>query len=341
MGKLRKIGKSFKKKVKKLFSSKIGSIVGSIALSMILGPVIGRAFNGVKTAFGFGQQATTQAATQAATQQVTEEAVKKGVEGSITDVAGEELIKEGAKSIAEQAGEKELGKSITSESLKSAIDAGATNLDKAANFTEQFTQGTLQGDIPLMGNTSITDSLNNVNNYLETGQMFNQEITQRQLQGENLIKEFAEDVFASDELAGGGYGLDMRGAKRAQPLEQRIEAGVPLRTKITSGKVGQFAMDVGGDIVSGFTGEDFLPDVTRGVVGSVASQMIMGEGEKQFARGNIPMGQPQMEAAQGAYVAEVQNQIPNIPATNFQQMNQSLFYGTLSPQYLMGQAQYT
>jgi len=340
MGKLRKIGKSIKKRVKKLFSSKIGSIVGSIALSMILGPVIGRAFNGVKTALGFGQQATTQAATQAATQQVTEEAVKKGVEGSITDVAGEELI---TKNIAEQAAEKELGKSITSESLKSAIDAGATNLDKAANFTEQFTQGTLQGDIPLMGNTSITDSLNDVNNYLETGQMFNQEITQRQIQGENL--RFAEDVFSDayeKEISSDGYGLNMRSAKqRALPLEKRIEAGVPLSTKITSGRVGQFAMDVGGDIVSGFTGEDFLPDVTKGVVGSVASQMIMGEGEEQFARGNIPMGQPQMEAAQGAYVAEVQNQIPNIPATNFQQMNQNLFYGTLSPQYLMGQAQYT
>tara|TARA_R100001460_G_scaffold31501_1_gene62026 strand:- start:6739 stop:7746 length:1008 start_codon:yes stop_codon:yes gene_type:complete len=335
MGKLRKIGKSIKKRVKKLFSSKIGSIVGSIALSMILGPVIGRAFNGVKTALGFGQQATTQAATQAATQQVTEEAVKKGVEGSITDVAGEELI---TKNIAEQAAEKELGKSITSESLKSAIDAGATNLDKAANFTEQFTQGTLQGDIPLMGNTSITDSLNDVNNYLETGQMFNQEITQRQLQGENL--RFAEDVFSDayeKEISSGGYGLS--GVGGVTP--KQIEAGVPLSTKITSGRVGQLAMDVGGDIVSGFTGEDFLPDVTKGVVGSVASQMIMGEGEEQFARGNIPMGQPQMEAAQGAYVAEVQNQIPNIPATNFQQMNQSLFYGTLSPQYLMGQAQYT
>lgn len=332
MGKLRKIGKSLKKKVKKLFSSKIGSIVGSIAISMILGPVIGRAFNGVKTALGFGQPAT-----QAVTQEIAEQTVTKGIEGSVSDVAGEELI---TKNIAEQAAEKELGKSITSESLKSAIDAGATNLDKAANFTEQFTQGTLQGDIPLMGNTSITDSLNDVNNYIETGQMFNQEITQRQIQNENL--RFAEDVFASDEFAGEGYGLNMRSAKqRALPLEKRIEAGVPLSTKITSGRVGQFAMDVGGDIVSGFTGEDFLPDVTKGVVGSVASQMIMGEGEEQFARGNIPMGQPQMEAAQGAYVAEVQNQIPNIPATNFQQMNQSLFYGTLSPQYLMGQAQYT
>ena len=99
-------------------------------------------------------------------------------------------------------------------------------------------------------------------------------------------------------------------------------------------------MDVGGDIVSGFTGEDFIPDVTKGVVGSVASQMIMGEPEEPFYGGAVA-GQPQMEAAQGAYVAEVQNQIPNIPATNFQQMNQSLFYGTLSPQYLMGQSQYT
>jgi hypothetical protein len=337
MGKLRKIGKSIKKKVKKLFSSKIGSIVGSIAISMMLGPVISRAFNGVKTALGFGQQATTQAATQAATQQVTEQTVTKGLEGSVSELAGEDLIKEGAKSIAEQAGEKELGKSITSESLKSAIDAGATNLDKAANFTEQFTQGTLQGDIPLMADTSITDSLNNVNNYLETGQMFNQEITQRQLQGENL--RFAEDVFSDayeKEISRGGYGLS--GVGGVTP--KQIEAGVPLSTKITSGRVGQFAMDVGRDIKSGFTDGQFVPDVAKGVVGSVITQSVMGEPEEQFYGGAVA-GQPQMEAAQGAYVAEVQNQIPNIPATNFQQMNQSLFYGTLSPQYLMGQAQYT
>jgi hypothetical protein len=36
---------------------------------------------------------------------------------------------------------------------------------------------------------------------------------------------------------------------------------------------------------------------------------------------------------------EVQTQVPNMRATNFNQLNQSLFFGTLSPQYLAQQAQ--
>jgi hypothetical protein len=44
-----------------------------------------------------------------------------------------------------------------------------------------------------------------------------------------------------------------------------------------------------------------------------------------------------MEASQNAYLAEVQNQMPQYQGTNFQNLNQSLFYGTLSPDYLLAQ----
>ena len=40
---------------------------------------------------------------------------------------------------------------------------------------------------------------------------------------------------------------------------------------------------------------------------------------------------------QSSYMREVQTQVPNLQATNFQQLNQSLLYGTLSPQYLANQ----
>ena len=66
-----------------------------------------------------------------------------------------------------------------------------------------------------MANTSITDSLNDVNNYLETGQMFNQEITQRQLQMKilDLLKMY---LLQMNSL--GGYGLNMRSAKQEHYL---------------------------------------------------------------------------------------------------------------------------
>ena len=62
----------------------------------------------------------------------------------------------------------------------------------------------------------------------------------------------------------------------------------------------------------------------------------MGEEEQTAGFGRMP-SVGSMEAPQSAYVAEVRTQMPNLQATNFNQLNQSLFYGTLSPQYLMGQ----
>ena len=89
-----------------------------------------------------------------------------------------------------------------------------------------------------------------------------------------------------------------------------------------------------------FIGEDFIPDVAKSVGTSLALGAIQGEPEQPFISGGVAP-QPLMEPAQNAYVQTVQSQIPNFPVTNFQQLNQSLLYGTLSPQYLMGQVQYS
>ena len=89
-----------------------------------------------------------------------------------------------------------------------------------------------------------------------------------------------------------------------------------------------------------YIGDEFIPDVTSSVGTSLALGAIQGEPEQPFISGGVAP-QPAMEVAQNAYMATVQNQIPNLPVTNFQQLNQSLLYGTLSPQYLMGQAQYS
>ena len=85
---------------------------------------------------------------------------------------------------------------------------------------------------------------------------------------------------------------------------------------------------------------EFAADVTRTVGKQYALGVIQGEEEEPFiSRGIQPVGS--MEAPQSAYLAEIRTQLPNLPATNFQQLNQSLLYGTLSPQYLLGQAQYS
>ena len=98
---------------------------------------------------------------------------------------------------------------------------------------------------------------------------------------------------------------------------------------------------IGETIASPFKGEFDLgktaADVTETVIKQSALAAIEGKPEEQTAGfGRMP-SVGSMEAPQSAYVAEVRNQMPNLQATNFNQLNQSLFYGTLSPQYLMGQ----
>ena len=89
-------------------------------------------------------------------------------------------------------------------------------------------------------------------------------------------------------------------------------------------------------ILSSITESEFIPDVAKGLTTSLALSAVQGEPEEPFISGGIAP-QPAMEASQNAYLAEVQNQMPQYQGTNFQNLNQSLFYGTLSPDYLLTQ----
>ena len=83
--------------------------------------------------------------------------------------------------------------------------------------------------------------------------------------------------------------------------------------------------------------KEFGGEAAKSLVSAVAVNAVMGEDDEQTAGfGRMP-SVGSMEAPQSSYLAEVKTQIPNLQATNFNQLNQSLFYGTLSPQYLMGQ----
>ena len=91
-----------------------------------------------------------------------------------------------------------------------------------------------------------------------------------------------------------------------------------------------------GNILSSLKESEFIPDVAKGLTTSLALSAVQGEPEEPFISGGIAP-QPAMEASQNAYLAEVQNQMPQYQGTNFQNLNQSLFYGTLSPDYLLTQ----
>jgi len=84
--------------------------------------------------------------------------------------------------------------------------------------------------------------------------------------------------------------------------------------------------------------KDFAADVTKSVGQQYVMEVLQGEPVDEGGYGIMP-NVGSMEAPQAQYVQAIRNDIPNFQATNFQQLNQSLLYGTLSPQYLMGQYQ--
>ena len=306
MGFLRKIGRKIKKGVKKLFSSKIGSFIGGIALSMIMGPVISRAFNGIKgvftgtsaTAGQAAAQATTQAATEAAKQATTSLATDAGTKLTTEQIVSGETLQ----SVAS----KEVAGGYSKEALTDAFSNAIKSKDPL-KFTETLTQGTASGTIPLNISDSVTGSLNNINNYIETGDMFTPKVS-KAIEVNKQIME-APKLFGDKKL------------------------GADIKENFTGVK--EFAADPLGKTKS-YLGEDFVPDAVQ----SLGQQYVMGafssEEEQSGATGRI--ADPVRDIGP-AYMTEVKNQLPTITATNLNQMNQSLFYGTLSPQFLVQQAQ--
>ena len=314
MGFLRKVGRKIKKGVKKLFSSKIGAFLGSMALGYILSPAINSVFGGIKGALGFGQKPVGDA--------VAKEIVAKGAAES---VATETLAKQavgvpeiGADfaigDISKVASERGLGKQLTTDVLTSApVDAktlndsiastiGSNPATRAADLTNKIAQGTLQGDIPLKVNISVTDALNDVDTYLKTGNMFTPEQTK-------LIQQTSAS--AAELTDPKGFKKLVKGFKefKEAPIEKTME----------------------------YIGEDFVPDVAKSVVGTVATQYALGEPEEPFVSGGV-MPQPQQEAAQGAYIQDIAPQfmassnMTRVPS--FQELSQQTLYGNGAPQYM-------
>ena len=93
----------------------------------------------------------------------------------------------------------------------------------------------------------------------------------------------------------------------------------------------------GGKRIKEYVGKDFIPDVAKGVVTNVAMDAVAGTPEQPFVGGGI-MPTPVQEQAQAAYMADLNTAMPQSGIQNFQQAQQSLLYGTLSPFYLQEQA---
>ena len=111
--------------------------------------------------------------------------------------------------------------------------------------------------------------------------------------------------------------------------------GQQLGNKVTDFGTGvkEFASDPFGKTKE-YLGEEFIPDAVQSMAMSGIESALAPEYEAPFqSKGVQQVGSD----IQSSYMREVQTQVPNLQATNFQQLNQSLLYGTLSPQYLANQ----
>ena len=105
------------------------------------------------------------------------------------------------------------------------------------------------------------------------------------------------------------------------------------------GEVGKDAfVSSKGNILSSLKESEFIPNVAEGLTTSLAISAVQGEPEEPFISGGVA-SQPLTAPTQNAYLAEVGNQIPDYQGVNFQDLSNSMLFGTLSPQFLIGQAQ--
>ena len=156
----------------------------------------------------------------------------------------------------------------------------------------------------------------------------------------DLVVDFGEKIFE------GGVGLkgdaSLKGdiaAKFAESAAKGPTVGQNIRQNFVNlGKgVKEFTQNPM-QKTKEFVGDDFIADTARSTGASLALSAIQGEPEEPFISGGVAP-QPDMVASQDAFVREVGTQIPDYQGVNFQNLSNSMLFGTLSPQFLIGQAQ--
>jgi hypothetical protein len=229
-----------------------------------------------------------------------------GIKGVFTGAAQkgtETLVQEGVQKVVEEGASKVVEEGVKDVATKGVIDNTVTGA-----MEKVVADNTLSNDLLLQAQEGLKGSV---------------------AEGMKVAKE-------GSKLIG-----DMSKKELAQLASEDLTIGQTYRKSIREVGLGvkEFASDPLGKTKS-YLGEDFVPDAVQSIGKEYVMGALQGEPEQPFySKGVQDVGS--FEPAQASYMAEVQTQMPNLQATNFQQLNQSLLYGTLSPQYLMGQAQYS
>tara|TARA_R110002012_G_scaffold187098_1_gene353967 strand:- start:6854 stop:7852 length:999 start_codon:yes stop_codon:yes gene_type:complete len=310
MGFLRKIGRKFKKGMKKLFSSKIGAFIGGVAISMMLGPLVSRAWNGLKSVAGFGQKAVTQATVNTASTQAATTAAQTGSATTSQIASGTDALSKKLTSITGGTSPQSAVLKTSSSTLESKI-AGAFNKgsglgNNALDFTTNLSEGVVSGNIPLKINTSVTGSINDVLDYSNTGDMFTEKLSSYK----KFTNPTKTTATSKTPMFGDGNLL--------KDIKQNFK---DIPSKVTNFKDGEF-----------------IPDAISGAVQSGIKNLMVGKEEDMGGYGRVA-SMPVGTSPQSAVLSDLTSQYSyqtgtSVPTFNFQNLSQQTLYGTGSSQFI-------
>jgi len=242
-----------------------------------------------------------------------------GIKGVFTGAAQkgtETLVQEGVQKVVEEKAADVATKGIVGNTVTGAMEKIVTDNTLSNDLLLQAQEG-LKGSLESSVTTTM-DIAKDGSKLLKD--LSTEELTTLATEKTLPIRELGKDQLAklaSDELTiGQNYTKSIR------------EIGLGAK---------EFISDPIGKTKS-YLGDSFVPDAVQSIAMSGIESALTPEYEEPFRSQGV---QNVGSDIQSSYMKEVQTQVPNLQTTNFQQLNQSLLYGTLSPQYLMGQAQYS
>ena len=307
MGFLRKVGRRIKKRMKKLFGSKIGRVLGTVGLYFALGAAAKGLTGWLSSKFG---AAASGAATDATTTAVVEGAGTEIAKEAATDAVGKELTLDLSTEALTQDNITQpnvLNTTKISDSIKTA----GTNMEAANNAIAA---------VDVSGASTATNTIS------EAVELFSDEKVLNDTIG-TVSNSLQEQKIMPD--------LDFTPSTPELPDSESL-LNPSFKDVDTFGDKFRVAKRETKDY---FLGEDstFVPD-TITQLGTSAITSAFQDEEEMGGRG-IVADRQMGEAAQAAHVQDVSAQLPQYAGVNPNQLNQNLFYGTLSPQFLAQQAQ--
>lgn len=241
-------------------------------------------------------------------------------------------IKRGVKKLFKS----KLGRILGGIGLSMIFWGGAQALFGQTQWWQQMQTGLSKLKKPF-GTTDVTNAVNETSKVMDAATASKDIVTPTVTKDIPLI----DKVSSTASSAARSVNLPMENIKPNLNIDltppNPLDLKTPTFAERAGGAVRDFLTPDGGRRIKEYFGESFVPDVAKGVVTNVAMDAVAGTPEQPFVGGGI-MPTPVQEQAQAAYMADLNTAMPQSGIQNFQQAQQSLLYGTLSPFYLQEQA---